>query len=164
MVSNNFVRFSATLHMFIFHASSLFQRSLGTALFPCWPIRNFILHFFSVWLNYHCQKVDIMSHLKTFLYLRYIMLGMRSALSTIETKQVNYQIFICIFFLWVTSPRMGIRLWGTEGRLCLPCHIHSYTSSTRRVCWTRQTSVIYIFLNLIFQTPCHQFYEKEPVM
>ena len=45
--------------------------------------------------------------------------------STVVTKQVSYQIFICIFRLRVTSPRMGIRLWGTEGRLCLPCHIHS---------------------------------------
>ena len=30
--------------------------------------------------------------------------------STVVTKQVSYQIFICIFFLRVTSPRMGIRL------------------------------------------------------
>ena len=88
-----------------------------------------------------------MSHLKTFLYLRYIMLGMRSALSTIETKQVNYQIFICIFFLWVTSPHMGIRLWDTEGRLCLPCHIHSYTSSTRLLNKTNICNIYFFKFN-----------------
>ena len=84
-------------------------------------------------------------------------------LSTIVTKQVSYQIFICIFFLRVTSPRLGIRLWGTEGRLCLPCHIHSNTSSTRLLNKTNNCYLFSVF-NLFFHTPCHQFYRKEPVI
>ena len=70
-------------------------------------------------------------------------------LSTIVTKQVSNQIFICIFRLRVTSPRMAIRLWGTEGRLCLPCHIHSNTSSTRLLNKTDNCYLFFVF-NLFF--------------
>ena len=99
----------------------------------------------------------------------YLMFDMRSVfhraktLSTIVTKQVRYQIFIFIFRLRVTSPRLGVRLWGTEGRLCLPCHIHSNTSST---CLLNKTNTCYLFsvFNLFFQTLCHQFYRKERVI
>ena len=84
-------------------------------------------------------------------------------LSTVVTKQVSYQIFICIFRLRVTSPHVGIRLWGTEGRLFLQSHIHSNTSSTSLL---NKTNNCYLFsvINLFFQTPCHQFYRKEPVI
>ena len=35
----------------------------------------------------------------------------------------------------------------------------------QRVCWTRQKKLLFIFrFNLFFQTPCHQFYWKEPVI
>ena len=82
--------------------------------------------------------------------------------STVVTKQVSYQIFICIFYLRVTSPRMGTRLWGTEASLCLPCHINSNTSSTRLLNKTNNCYLFSVF-NLFFHTPCHQFYRKEPV-
>ena len=89
-------------------------------------------------------------------HLGYLMFDMRSVFhraktfSTVVTKQVSYQIFICIFYLRVTSPRMGIRLWATEASLCLPCHINSNTSSTRLL---NKTNNCYLFS--LFQTPCH---------
>ena len=85
-------------------------------------------------------------------------------LSTVVTKQVSYQIFICILRLRVTSPRVGIRLWGTEGRLCLPCHIHSNTSSTFLLNKTNNCYLFSVLKSLFFQTPCHQFYRKEPII
>ena len=137
-------------------------------IFPL--LTNQKTHYFIFYCHFNdCQKIDIMEVAQSIGHLGYFMFDMRSVfhraktLSTVVTKQVSYQIFICIFFLRVTSPRMGIRLWGTEGRLCLQSHIHTNTSSTRLLNKTNNCYLFSIF-NLFFQTPCHQFYRIEPVI
>ena len=121
------IRLSAVLHAFLFHTFSLFQRSFGTAwycivqplalyemlMFPL--LANQKLHYFilcSVTLMIAKRLTSWRQLPRSF----QVMFDMRSVfhraktLSTVVTKQVSYQIFICIFRLRVTSPCVGIRL------------------------------------------------------
>ena len=63
------------------------------------------------------------------------MLGMRSALSTIETKQVNYQIFICIFFSMGNEPAYGdtvVRYWGKTLSSMPHPFLHQFNASVEQ--------------------------------